>query len=51
MTEEGVKLEYNTALEGQTVLEQKLSDGRTQFVVTTRGYKDDVNSDRSGRTA
>lgn len=47
-TEEGVKLEYNTALEGQTVVEEKLLDGRTRFVVTTEGYTDDVNADRVG---
>lgn len=47
-TEEGVKLEYNTALEGQTVVEEKLPDGRTRFVVITEGYTDDVNSDRAG---
>lgn len=50
-TEEGVKLEYNTALEGQSVVEEKLPDGQTQFVVTTRGYRDAVNPDRAGRAA
>jgi hypothetical protein len=50
-TEEGVKLIYNTALEGQVVVEQKLPDGRTQFVVTTESFTDDVNSDRAGRSA
>jgi len=50
-TEEGVKLEYNTALEGQTVVEEKLPDGRTRFVVTTEGYTDGVNADRTGRAA
>lgn len=49
-TEEGVRLEYNTALEGQAVLEERLPDGRTRFVVTTGSYKDEVNSDRSRRT-
>lgn len=48
-TDEGVRLEYNTALEGQTVVEEKLPDGRTRFVVTTEGYTDGVNSDRTGR--
>ncbi|ESZ12383.1 hypothetical protein NKH34_28420 [Mesorhizobium sp. M1148] len=51
MTEEGVRLEYNTALEGQSVVEEKLDDGRTRFVVTTQGYTDDVNSDRTRRPA
>lgn len=46
-TEEGVRLEYNTALEGQTVVEEQLPDGRTRFSVTTRGYTDAVNSDRT----
>lgn len=50
-TEEGVKLEYNTALEGQSVVEEKLPDGQTRFVVTTRGYRDAVNPDRAGRAA
>jgi len=48
-TEEGVRLEYNTALEGQAVTEEKLADGRTRFVVTTEGYTDDA--DRTGRAA
>lgn len=42
-TEEGVRLEYNTALEGRTVIEEKLGDGRTRFVVTTEGYTDDAD--------
>lgn len=50
-TQEGVRLEYNTALEGQSVVEEKLPDGRTRFVVTTEGYTDDVNSDRTRRPA
>tara|TARA_R110002051_G_scaffold26988_1_gene65270 strand:- start:2123 stop:3130 length:1008 start_codon:yes stop_codon:yes gene_type:complete len=50
-TEEGVRLEYNTALEGQTVTEEKLGDGRTRFVVTTESYTDAVNTDRNGRAA
>jgi hypothetical protein len=50
-TEEGVKLEYNTALEGQAVVEQTLPDGRIQFVVTTESYRDDVDSDRVGRAS
>ena len=50
-TQEGVRLEYNTALEGQAVVEEKLSDGRTRFVVTTESYTDDVNSNRTGRIA
>ncbi len=48
-TQEGVKLEYNTALEGQAVVEEILPDGRTRFVVTTESYMDDVNSDRAKR--
>lgn len=50
-TEEGVKLEYNTALEGQAVVEERLADGRTRFVVTTGSYTDDVNASRPGRPA
>ena len=50
-TQEGVRLEYNTALEGQSVVEETLPDGRTRFVVTTEGYTDDVNSDRTRRAA
>ena len=50
-TEEGVKLVYNTALEGQAVVIESLRDGRTRFVVTTGSFTDDVNSDRPGRSA
>jgi hypothetical protein len=45
-TDEGVKLEYNTALEGQAVIEETLPNGRIRFTVTTQGYTDDVNSNR-----
>lgn len=50
-TEEGVKLEYNTALDGQAVVEERLHDGRTRFSVTTESFTDVVISDRAGRTA
>jgi hypothetical protein len=50
-TAEGVKLEYNTRLEGRSVIEEELPDGRIRFVVTTEGYTDDVNGDRTGRTS
>jgi 37-kD nucleoid-associated bacterial protein len=49
-TEEGVRLEYNTALQGQAVVIQDLPDGQTRFIVTTRNYKDDVQPDRVRRT-
>lgn len=49
-TEEGVTLEYNTALEGQAVRRDDLPDGTIQFVVTTRRYTDGVLSERAGRT-
>ena len=50
-TEEGIKIQYNTALEGQAVTEDRLSDGRTRFIVTTGSYKDDVDADPNGRVA
>jgi hypothetical protein len=49
-TEEGVRLEYNTALQGQAVQIEELQDGQTRFIVTTRSYKDDVQSDRVRET-
>lgn len=49
-THEGVRIEYNTALEGAAVVEKALPDGRVQFVVTTESYTDDVNPERSRRT-
>lgn len=48
-TNEGVKIEYNTALDGQVVSEEMLDGGGTRFVVTTRGYRDEVGTDRTGR--
>lgn len=50
-TTEGVRIEYNTALAGQAVVEQELGDGRVQFVITTESYTDGVDADRIGRTA
>lgn len=50
-TQEGVRIEYNTALDGQAVLEQTLDDGRVRFVITTESYTDGVNADRAGRAA
>jgi len=50
-TEEGVRIEYSTSLEGQAVQREDLGDGRTRFVVTTRSYTDDVISERPGRAA
>lgn len=50
-TQEGVTIEYNTALDGQAVREEKLSDGRTRFIVTTESYTDDVNSGRTRRSS
>ncbi len=50
-TQEGVRIEYNTALDGQAVVEQALDDGRVRFVITTEGYTDGVNADRAGRAA
>lgn len=50
-TVEGVRLEYNTALEGQAVQREDIGDGRTRFVVTTRSYTDDVIAERAGRAA
>jgi hypothetical protein len=47
-TEEGVTLEYNTALDGQAVKRVDLDDGSTQFIVTTRKYTDGVIAERSG---
>lgn len=50
-TDEGVKIEYNTALEGQTVLIENTIAGETRFVITTQGYTDDVNTNQDRRTA
>lgn len=50
-TDEGVKIEYNTALEGQSIIIEDLPAGGTRFVITTQGYTDDVNSDNSRRTS
>jgi hypothetical protein len=50
-TQEGVKVIYNTALDGGAVVEERLHDGRTRFVITTERFTDDVNSDRAGRLA
>lgn len=47
LTLEGVKIEYNTALDGQAVHEERLPDGQTRFTVTTRSYTDDVNANRT----
>ena len=48
-TVEGVRIEYDTSLEGQAFERQDLGDGRTRFVVTTRSYTDDVIAERTGR--
>ncbi|MGA2485150.1 MAG: hypothetical protein ABSF49_04070 [Roseiarcus sp.] len=48
-TEEGVTIQYNTGLEGQAVRKTELSDGETQFIITTRKYTDAVLSESSGR--
>ncbi len=34
-TEEGVTIQYNTGLEGEAVRKAELSDGATQFIITT----------------
>ncbi|CAB4325007.1 nucleoid-associated protein [Brucella sp. 191011898] len=49
-TTEGVKIEYNTALEGQTVVIEDMGAGSTRFVITTQGYTDDVNTSKDRRT-
>ncbi|MDS9467318.1 nucleoid-associated protein [Paracoccus sp. MBLB3053] len=49
ITDEGVKIEYNTALEGQSVVVEPLETGGTRFTITTKGYKDDVSSEKLGR--
>ncbi|SER60248.1 hypothetical protein SAMN05216548_12914 [Faunimonas pinastri] len=48
-TEEGVTLEYNTALEGQAVRREEQPNGETRFVVTTRNYTDGVITERGRR--
>lgn len=48
-TIEGVTIQYKTGLEGQAVQTVKLSDGATQFIVTTRSYTDAVLPESSSR--
>lgn len=49
MTAEGVRLEYNTALEGGAVNVEKLGGGKTKFSVVTERYTDAVGTDKTGR--
>jgi hypothetical protein len=47
-TDEGVTIEYSTGLEGQAVRRVEQSDGSTQFIITTRAFKDDIIPDKVG---
>lgn len=49
MTHEGVKIEYNTALEDGTVRIEPMEGGGTRFVITTESYTDDVSTEKPGR--
>jgi hypothetical protein len=48
-TEEGVRLEYNTGLEGEAVKITTLDDGRHQFTITTKKYRDATVAEKSSR--
>ena len=48
-TEEGVTIQYDTNLEGQSVRRVELSDGTYEFIVKTRSYTDDVLPENARR--
>lgn len=50
MTDEGVSIEYDTALDNESVVQECQLDGTTTFIIKTKGFRDDVSAEKLGRS-